>query len=101
MIKLKDIHTRSLYEREKEIQSTNDSPFVFEATNEKDKIELQGFLVENSEDVLEKIHKHGAVLLRGFKIFSETEFEQAITSMKEFKAMDNYFMSEDGRTLVD
>jgi hypothetical protein len=79
----------------------NEVPFVFEAKNKGTSAQLNEFLSENSDKVLEKIYKHGAVLIRGFNVFSEAEFEQGVTNIKQIDAMDGYFMAEPGRSLVD
>ena len=43
---------------------------------------------------------YGAVLLRGFDIFSDEQFEQTVLSIPQFKGISEAFMAETGRDRV-
>lgn len=75
-------------------------PLVLEAQTDSSQSFLEGFLRSHGEAVVESAHDHGAVLLRGFRITSEQQFEAAISSVSSFRPMGGYFMSEQGRTPV-
>lgn len=62
---------------------------------------VRDFLRANSAQFLVSLARHGAILLRGFDITAESDFEDALASLTEFRAMDGYFMEEPGRTRVD
>jgi len=81
--------------------SLKNIPLVIEPSENSGEINLPDFVAENSRKILSQLTENGAVLLRGFKVDSEKDFEQTITSIKGFQAMQSYFMAEPGRTLVE
>lgn len=62
---------------------------------------LSSLLADRSSYIMENLAVHGAVLFRGFRVASELTFERAVLSIKGMRAMDCYFMSEPGRTIVE
>lgn len=93
---------RYLHGRERNLATLQKSiPLVIEPSTPAYKTHLKEILSENPEQILDEISKHGAVLLRGFDIKSEKDFEQAVLSIKGVRGMNSYFMSESGRTLID
>lgn len=98
MKKVEQVNQRFLSERERSICGNEiESPLVIEAKAVKN---LPDYFSENSAKIMGLIYKHGAVLLRGFSVKSETEFEQSIRSLKGFKPMNDYFLAEHGRDLL-
>jgi hypothetical protein len=97
-----DVITRFLREDERLILSEEkEMPLVIEAKNARDITFLHGFLRSNSIQILADIAKYGAVLLRGFEINSDENFEKTILSIQGFQGISDAFMSEEGRTHVD
>jgi alpha-ketoglutarate-dependent taurine dioxygenase len=77
------------------------TPLVFEPV-EQSKIEwLESYLRENGGHVLQDVATHGAVLLRGFPVETIAQFEQVITAIPGMRGIDQMFMSEPGRKLVE
>jgi alpha-ketoglutarate-dependent taurine dioxygenase len=102
MDNLKKIKKRFLDSSERAISGIeNNTPFIYECDDTIAAMKLPEFLRENSDEVLERIYEHGAVLLRGFHVSTESEFEQAVTNLQGMKVMKDYFMAEPGRTLVE
>lgn len=96
------VTTRFLREEERLIQSQEkELPLVIEAKDVKDLDFLQQFIKSNSKALLDDLAKYGAILLRGFAITNDAEFEQTILSIPEFKGINNAFMAENGRVTVD
>lgn len=94
--------TRFLHQDERFILSEeNEMPLVIEADDATDFEFLKQFLASNSRQILEDMACYGAVLLRGFKIESEEQFERIILSIPEFRGISEAFMSEHGRVHVD
>lgn len=94
--------TRFLHQDERLILSEeNEMPLVIEADDATDFEFLKQFLASNSRQILEDMACYGAVLLRGFKIESEEQFERIILSIPEFRGISEAFMSEHGRVHVD
>ena len=75
-------------------------PLVIEANGSTNIGFLQEFLASHSANLLEDISKYGAVLLRGFDIASDEDFENTILSIREFRGINEAFMSEEGRIHV-
>ncbi len=97
-----DVITRFLRDDERLILSEEkELPLVIEAKKAKDITFLQNFLSSNSVEILEDIAKYGAVLLRGFDINSDENFENTVLSIKGFRGISDAFMSEEGRTHVE
>lgn len=95
------VKTRRLRPDEKMIVSQDcEMPLVIEAKSQRDLPFLKNFLNKHSEKILSDISKHGAVLLRGFQVSSEYDFEDAILSIQGLRGIRHAFMSEEGRTPV-
>lgn len=93
--------TRFLRKEERLITSEeHEMPLVIEANGSTDLAFLQAFLTEHSVSLLNDISTYGAVLLRGFEVFSDEAFEQALLSIQGFKGISEAFMSEEGRVPV-
>lgn len=94
--------TRFLNPNERLILSDEkEMPLVIEADDSVDLLFLKQFLSSNSRQIIEDMAKYGAILLRGFNITSDEEFEQIVLSIPEFHGISEAFMSENGRTPVD
>ena len=76
-------------------------PLVLEADGAVDPEFLQVFLSSNSRQIIDDMAKYGAVLLRGFDVATDEQFEKIILSIPEFRGISDAFMSENGRTQVD
>jgi len=61
---------------------------------------LKAFLSKRSAEVKGALYEHGAVLLRGFQVASESDFEESLLSIHGVQAMNRYFMSEPGREVI-
>lgn len=98
-----NVNQRFLRADERFILSDDEEmPLVIEATpSNKDLPFLTHFLTEHSESILNDISRYGAILLRGFQISSEHDFEQAVLSIQGLQGIRHAFMSEAGRTQVD
>ncbi|MFC5490339.1 TauD/TfdA family dioxygenase [Dokdonella soli] len=81
--------------------SHTQTPLVIEPKNSSDRCLLERFLKLNSDFVLEKIARCGAVLFRGFDIKSSDDFERVILSIKGMQGMAEVLMSEPGRDRAD
>ncbi|KTD69894.1 TauD/TfdA family dioxygenase, partial [Legionella steigerwaltii] len=94
--------TRFLRQDERLIQSEeNEMPLVIEANGSSDFGFLQQFLASNSQQILDDMARYGAVLLRGFNIETDEQFERIILSIPEFRGISEAFMSENGRDHVN
>ena len=94
----KDVTTRFLSEDERLILSPEiEMPLVIEAQKSTSIEFLNKFLQTNSHNLINDLAKYGAILLRGFDIKNDDNFEQAILSIPEFKGISSAFMSEEGR----
>lgn len=97
-----DVRTRFLRNDERLIVSCEqEMPLVIEPQTHKDAAFLQDFLKTNSHRIVEDIAQYGAVLLRGFDITSDEQFEKTVLSIPEFKGISDAFMAENGRVHVD
>jgi alpha-ketoglutarate-dependent taurine dioxygenase len=76
------------------------TPLVIEAASSSGLEFLKEFLAAHSSGIRDDIYKHGAVLLRGFKIRSAGDFEEVLSAIQGFRPMNGYFMSEKGRDPV-
>lgn len=93
--------TRFLREDERLIQSEeSEMPLVIEAENSTDFIFLQNFISTNSAAIVQDIAKYGAVLLRGFAIKSDEDFEKTVLNLQGVQGISEAFMSEHGRIHV-
>ena len=90
--------TRFLQKNERLIESEeNEMPLVIEAKAATDLSFLQEFLASNSTKIIEDIALYGAVLLRGFNVASDEDFENSVLKINGFKGISDAFMSEEGR----
>lgn len=95
------VTTRFLRKDERLVLSEEtDMPMVIEANGSTNKEFLQTFLSTNSVKLAEDVSRYGAVLFRGFDINSDEDFEKSILSFKEFRGINEAFMSEEGRDHV-
>lgn len=78
----------------------NQMPLVIEAKESTQVSFLKDFLNANSSSLLEQISTYGAVLLRGFDIASDQDFEASVLSIQGLNGISDVFMSEEGRTQV-
>lgn len=100
--KYSDVITRTLHDSERAIYTTEtQTPLVIEPLRSKSPKFLQGFLKENSSEIISEIEKHGAVLFRGFNVHSPADFEKQIFSIDGMHGMNEIMMSEPGRTVVN
>lgn len=96
------VATRLLRQEERLILSEEEMmPLVIEAKESADPAFLQQFLSTHSADILADIANYGAVLLRGFAINNEHDFEKTILSVQGLRGISDAFMSEEGRVHVD
>ncbi len=96
-----DVITRVLSKKERTLSTNQDAlPLVIEAKNEKSREFLFKFLDTYHSELKADIHQYGAVLIRGFDIRSDVDFESAILKIKHFQAIENTFMKEEGRDRV-
>lgn len=75
-------------------------PLVLEAKDKKDLTFLHQFLNTHSKQLREDIAEYGAVLLRGFAITSDEDFERSVLSIEGLRGISEAFMSEYGRVHV-
>lgn len=95
------VTTRFLRPDERQVLSNEkEMPFVIEAKEDKSLAFLQAFLISHSDKILHDMAKYGAVLLRGFSISSEEEFEKTVLSIRGMRGISDAFMSEQGRIPV-
>lgn len=95
------VHTRFLRDDERFMMSQEmQMPLVIEAQKQKSAAFLQGFVQKNSSLLLEDMARYGAVLLRGFDISTDQQFEQTILSVPQFHPISEAFMAEPGRVPV-
>lgn len=96
------VTTRFLRDEERLILSSEkEMPLVIEATTTTDAAFLQQLLKTHSAPLLKNLAQYGAILLRGFQINSDREFEKTILSVPEFHGIREAFMAENGRTHVN
>lgn len=96
-----NVTTRFLRHDERLIASDEyEMPLVIEATDKTDIGFLQSFLSTHSAQLLNDISNYGAVLLRGFQVKTEKDFEESVTSIQGMRGISEAFMSEEGRIHV-
>ena len=66
-------------------------PLVIEPGNSSRSAGLPEFLNDNSQRVLESLHRFGAVLLRGWDVGTERDFERAILSIQGILPFKRHF----------
>lgn len=95
------VTTRFLRDDERLILSSEKNmPLVIEAKDNKDIAFLHQFLQQHSREILDDIAKYGAVLLRGFNVASDADFENTVLSVNGLQGISDAFMSEQGRIHV-
>ncbi len=95
------VTTRFLRNEERLVVSEEkEMPLVIEARDQKDVSFLQNFLTTNSTQFLADVSQYGAVLLRGFDVATEADFEKVILSIQKMHGISEAFMSEEGRVPV-
>ncbi|MFA6301995.1 MAG: TauD/TfdA family dioxygenase [Legionella sp.] len=95
------VRSRFLREDERLIVSKEqEMPLVIEAEDHRDPAFLQQFLADNSSQLISDLARYGAVLLRGFAIKTDEDFEKTVLSIPEFKGISEAFMAENGRVHV-
>lgn len=93
-----DVTTRFLNAEERLIQSEEQQmPLVIEAKEHADLNFLHNFLAEHSTQIKKDIAQYGAVLLRGFEVHADEDFEKTVLQIKGFRGISEAFMSEEGR----
>ncbi|MFT4059644.1 MAG: TauD/TfdA family dioxygenase [Legionella sp.] len=94
--------TRFLRDDERLILSEEkEMPLVLEAHRETSSEYLQQFLAASATKLIEDMAQYGAVLLRGFDVNTDEQFEKTILSIPDFQAISEAFMSENGRDHVE
>lgn len=97
----KNVITRILSKEERTFSSSQDSlPLVIEATHDKSSGFLFDFLRANHLEIKDDVETYGAILLRGFDLRTDEDFERAILEIKGFEPIKDYFMKEEGRDQV-
>jgi len=96
-----NVITRFLRPDERLMSSAeNEMPLVIEADSAADLHFLQNFLTLHSTQLKEDIAKYGAVLLRGFAVTADEDFENTVLSIQGMQGISEAFMSEQGRIHV-
>lgn len=93
--------TTRIFNEQERAYSTLDKtlPLIIEAQNSKSLSYLQKFTETHSSELLNNIHQYGAILFRGFDVNKPADFEFAMKGFSALKPMDQYFMSEPGRSV--
>jgi len=76
-------------------------PMVIEAQKPADEGEARTLLAKHGLEILDQVERHGSVLLRGFGVATGVDFEHVMLSIPQVRAMNEVFMSELGRTVID
>ncbi len=93
--------TRFLNDNERLIPgSERELPLVIEAKANKTHSFLREILQRYSTEIKHDIACYGAVLLRGFEIENEQQFEQTILAINGMRGIRDAFMAEEGRIPV-
>ncbi|MFI4963314.1 MAG: TauD/TfdA family dioxygenase [Legionellales bacterium] len=82
------------------VSDEQEMPLVIEPAGSTSLPFLKQFLVDNSTQIIDDLAHYGAVLLRGFDVETDEDFEQTVLSIPEFKGISEAFMSENGRDPV-
>jgi hypothetical protein len=102
-LKTANMNTRTLLPKERNFPTNSpELPLVIEPQNTKEAApaSLNEYLFKNSGFIKEAVQQLGAVLLRGFDVTADKDFEEAITSIQGMNPMNDYFMVERGRSIV-
>jgi alpha-ketoglutarate-dependent taurine dioxygenase len=101
MSRYPNVLTRLLAPEERALSTReNETPLVIEANGRRDMGFLKGFLDSHSSELIADAASHGAVLLRGFDVASDRDFEASVLSIRGMRGIDRVFMAEEGRTIV-
>lgn len=96
-----EVVTRFLRDDERLVVSQEkEMPLVIEASASKNSEFLHHFLSTNADQIIADMAKYGAVLLRGFDISSDEQFEKTVLSIPQLHGISEAFMSENGRVPV-
>ena len=82
------------------LSEEKEMPLVIEANGTTDIVFLQTFLTQHAEKLTLDIAQYGAVLLRGFDVASDEDFEKTVVGIPGFRGISEAFMSEEGRIPV-
>ena len=94
--------TRLLRDERRHFSTAKESaPLVIEASESRDASFLKRFLATHSDDLHAALQRHGAVVLRGFAVHTDRDFEDCLLAIRGFRAMNGYFMAEPGRDRAD
>jgi alpha-ketoglutarate-dependent taurine dioxygenase len=99
-----EVSVRFPFDHERGIVTTEkETPLVIEAVNDSSKEFLFQFLEKNSKQVLTDISNFGAVLIRGFELDHESDFEKAIESIKGMVPIlrDDVLFYDSGRLVIE
>ena len=92
---------RTLQVEERRIRVDDEqTPLVLQADSSSGVEFLQDFLKTHSEQILSDVATAGAVLLRGFAVRSDIDFERTILSIRGVRPMCDVLMRELGRDIV-
>ena len=86
-------------ERRVEVNETQ-TPLVISPGQSSSPKVLCDFLRSHSAQISEDLVKHGAILLRGFRIESCADFERSVLSIGGMNGISEMMLSEPGRTRV-
>lgn len=95
------VKTRFLHDEERFILSDEkEMPLVIEADKNTSCDFLQTFLNANVQQLVQDMAKYGAILLRGFAVDSDEQFEKTVLSIPAFHGIKEACMAENGRDHV-
>ncbi len=96
------VNTRLLLDNERAINSSETgTPLVLEASGRRDLVHLHSVLTNHAQHIVSDAARHGAVLLRGFEVGTDQDFESTVLALRGMRGIASVFMSEGGRTVVD
>lgn len=102
MLRYPEVVARTLAPEERAISTREvETPLVLQPVGRRDLQFLKELLDARSHEVISDAAKHGAVLIRGFDVASDRDFEDVVLSIRGMVGMDRVFMAEEGRVLVD
>ncbi|MFZ4077242.1 MAG: TauD/TfdA family dioxygenase [Legionellaceae bacterium] len=95
------VTTRFLHPEERLIISEEtEMPLVIEPKEDSSLVFLNKFLSDHAQALHKDLAKYGAILLRGFDITSEKDFQTSVLSLEGMTGISEAFMSEEGRVPV-
>jgi alpha-ketoglutarate-dependent taurine dioxygenase len=96
------VNSRLLADTERDLRSSEtETPLVLEASGRRDLPHLHSVLTEHAAQIIDDAARHGAVLLRGFEVNTDQDFESTVLALRGMRGIAQVFMAEGGRTLVD